>query len=269
MLQGLAIMPLQLVQLAVIIPRLFSRVFFTRTPRDHAELNLPQSINLGTVYPQAILIFIIGLTYSVIAPLVLIFATLYVRRQVSDPRLNARSSASATSFSNTACSSSSVRPARLAMALTVQTAAMRAVVRPGRSPSFASASACSSSRCDETCLVHLTAAGLHARPFHPAAGVRPVHPHGAPHRRHGLLVLADAHLVRQAGSLRQPEPGQRDATRPDDRRRAATTRSSRHEVAGQPEPRSLRRDERRDVRCRPGPADRLLATGTSFARWPS
>ena len=80
MLQGLAIMPLQLVQLAVILPRLFSRIFFTRTPREHAELNLPQSINLGTVYPQAILIFIIGLTYSVIAPLVLVFATLYVRR---------------------------------------------------------------------------------------------------------------------------------------------------------------------------------------------
>ena len=81
MLQGLAIMPLQLVQLAVILPRLWSRIFFTRTPREHAELNLPQSINLGTVYPQAILIFIIGLTYSVIAPLVLVFATLYVRRR--------------------------------------------------------------------------------------------------------------------------------------------------------------------------------------------
>jgi hypothetical protein len=33
MLQGLGIMPLQLVQLAVIIPNLFYRLFITRTPR--------------------------------------------------------------------------------------------------------------------------------------------------------------------------------------------------------------------------------------------
>lgn len=34
-------------------------------------------INLGTVYPQAILIFTIGITYSIIAPLILPFTTLY------------------------------------------------------------------------------------------------------------------------------------------------------------------------------------------------
>lgn len=34
-------------------------------------------VNLGTVYPQALLIFTLGMTYSIISPLVLPFATLY------------------------------------------------------------------------------------------------------------------------------------------------------------------------------------------------
>ena len=37
LLQGLGIMPLQLVQLAVILPRWFYRIFFTRTPRGGSE----------------------------------------------------------------------------------------------------------------------------------------------------------------------------------------------------------------------------------------
>ncbi|GAA99842.1 uncharacterized protein L969DRAFT_91783 [Mixia osmundae IAM 14324] len=77
MLQGLAIMPLQLVQLSTVVPRWFCRIFLTRTPRDHAELNAPPILNLGQVYPQAILIFIICLNYSIIAPLVLLFGTCY------------------------------------------------------------------------------------------------------------------------------------------------------------------------------------------------
>lgn len=94
---GLAIMPLQLLELAVVIPRLFYKMFITRTPRgysflpllstrfllsdtsivDHAELNAPPTLNLGTVYPQALLIFTLGLTYSIISPIILPFATLY------------------------------------------------------------------------------------------------------------------------------------------------------------------------------------------------
>lgn len=77
MLQGLAIMPLQLVQLAVVIPRLIFRVFWTRTPREFSELNAPPVLSLGTVYPQAILIFNVCVTYSVISPVILVFATLY------------------------------------------------------------------------------------------------------------------------------------------------------------------------------------------------
>ncbi|THH11632.1 hypothetical protein EW146_g7980 [Bondarzewia mesenterica] len=76
-LQGLGIMPLQLLNLGVIIPRLFTRIFITRTPRDFAELNAPPMINYGVVYPQAILIFVITILYSVVQPLILIFGAIY------------------------------------------------------------------------------------------------------------------------------------------------------------------------------------------------
>ena len=86
-------MPLQLLNLGVIIPRVFYRLLVTRTPRgnfiiipyfsclsfptDFAELNAPPVINYGTVYPQAILIFVITLLYSIAQPLILIFGAIY------------------------------------------------------------------------------------------------------------------------------------------------------------------------------------------------
>ncbi|KAG2004616.1 membrane protein [Coprinopsis cinerea AmutBmut pab1-1] len=76
-LQGLGIMPLQLLNLGVIIPRAFSLMFFTRTPRDFAELNAPPMVNYGVVYPQAILMFVITLLYSVVQPLIVIFGAIY------------------------------------------------------------------------------------------------------------------------------------------------------------------------------------------------
>ncbi|KAI0262633.1 DUF221-domain-containing protein [Gloeopeniophorella convolvens] len=76
-LQGLGIMPLQLLNLGVILPRFFFRLLITRTPRDFAELNAPPVINYGTVYPQAILIFVITLLYSIAQPLILIFGAIY------------------------------------------------------------------------------------------------------------------------------------------------------------------------------------------------
>ncbi|KAJ7715712.1 hypothetical protein DFH07DRAFT_361132 [Mycena maculata] len=75
-LQGFGIMPLQLLNLGVTIPRFF-RLFVTRTPRDFAELNAPPMINYGIVYPQAILIFVITMLYSVTQPLILIFGAIY------------------------------------------------------------------------------------------------------------------------------------------------------------------------------------------------
>ncbi|KAL4080029.1 hypothetical protein V8B97DRAFT_1929520 [Scleroderma yunnanense] len=76
-LQGLGIMPLQLLNLGVIIPRMIYRIFVTRTPRDFAELNAPPMINYGVVYPQAILIFVITILYSVVQPLIVVFGALY------------------------------------------------------------------------------------------------------------------------------------------------------------------------------------------------
>jgi hypothetical protein len=87
-------MPLQLLNLGIIIPRFFYRLLITRTPRgnwifvsaccirpnvrtDFAELNAPPVINYGTVYPQAILIFVITLLYSIAQPLILIFGAIY------------------------------------------------------------------------------------------------------------------------------------------------------------------------------------------------
>ncbi|GJN93152.1 hypothetical protein Rhopal_006199-T1 [Rhodotorula paludigena] len=77
MLAGLAITPLQLLELATVIPRVFYQLFLTKTPRDHAELNAPTQINLGVIYPQALLVWTIGLTYSIIVPIILPFTTLY------------------------------------------------------------------------------------------------------------------------------------------------------------------------------------------------
>ncbi|KZV93163.1 DUF221-domain-containing protein [Exidia glandulosa HHB12029] len=76
-LQGFGIMPLQLLNLGVIIPRFFYRAFITRTPRDFAELNAPPMVNYGAVYPQAILVFVITMLYSVIQPLILFFGAAY------------------------------------------------------------------------------------------------------------------------------------------------------------------------------------------------
>lgn len=88
-------MPLQLLNLGVIIPRWFYRAFLTRTPRgmfipmyissvtnlthhaDFAELNAPPMINYGVVYPQAILMFVITMLYSVVQPLIVIFGAIY------------------------------------------------------------------------------------------------------------------------------------------------------------------------------------------------
>lgn len=86
-------MPLQLLNLGVIIPSAVMRLFVTRTPRgvstfssflystnqfpDFAELNAPPMINYGVVYPQAILIFVMTLLYSVVQPLMVIFGAIY------------------------------------------------------------------------------------------------------------------------------------------------------------------------------------------------
>jgi hypothetical protein len=44
---------------------------------DFAELNAPPMINYGVVYPQAILVFVMTLLYSVVQPLIVIFGAIY------------------------------------------------------------------------------------------------------------------------------------------------------------------------------------------------
>ena len=73
---ALGVMPLQLLNLGVVLPRLLY-LFFTRTPRDFAELNAPPMINYGGVYPQALLVFVITVLYSIIQPFILVFGALY------------------------------------------------------------------------------------------------------------------------------------------------------------------------------------------------
>ncbi|CDZ98226.1 Uncharacterized conserved protein [Phaffia rhodozyma] len=77
MLQGLGIMPFQLLNIGTVLSLGFYRAFYTKTPRDFAELNAPPMLNYGTVYPQAILVFTVTLMYSVISPLVLVFGAIY------------------------------------------------------------------------------------------------------------------------------------------------------------------------------------------------
>lgn len=76
-LQGIALQPLQLLQLPTLILRAFYRVFLTRTPREFAELNAPPTLAMGNVYPQALLIFTLCILYSIVSPLIVIFGTVY------------------------------------------------------------------------------------------------------------------------------------------------------------------------------------------------
>ncbi|KAH9943319.1 uncharacterized protein BXZ73DRAFT_40317 [Epithele typhae] len=80
-LQGFALIPLQLLNLGIVIPRIIFRLFFenyrSHCASDFAELNAPPMINYGIVYPQAILVFVITLLYSVMQPLILVFGAVY------------------------------------------------------------------------------------------------------------------------------------------------------------------------------------------------
>lgn len=75
-LQSLSVLPLQLLQLPSLFLRLITRA---RTPRQYRLRRFMslEILNLGTIYPQALLAFNICITYSVIAPIILIFGTAY------------------------------------------------------------------------------------------------------------------------------------------------------------------------------------------------
>lgn len=74
--QAFAVIPLQLLQLPVIIGRAFGRLSAT-TPREHAELNAPPQLYTGSVYPAALIVFTLCIVYSIVSPLITIFGALY------------------------------------------------------------------------------------------------------------------------------------------------------------------------------------------------
>ncbi|MCO5565398.1 hypothetical protein L7F22_019071 [Adiantum nelumboides] len=74
--QSLAIIPLQLLQLPVTFGRAFGRLT-AKTPRQHAELNAPPQLYSGSVYPAALIVFTLGVLYSIVTPLITVFAMIY------------------------------------------------------------------------------------------------------------------------------------------------------------------------------------------------
>ncbi|CAD6980520.1 unnamed protein product [Tilletia controversa] len=74
--QALAIVPLSLLQLPYVLNRGWARMW-TLTPREHAELNVPPMLYMGTVYPQALIIFTLSVLYGIVSPLLPIFGAIY------------------------------------------------------------------------------------------------------------------------------------------------------------------------------------------------
>ncbi|KAJ2964731.1 hypothetical protein NQZ79_g257 [Umbelopsis isabellina] len=75
--QGMMLLPIQLLQIGPVIVQLFRRWFLCKTPRDYAEVLAPVMYNYGWGYPMPVFIFIIVLIYSTMSPLILVFGTIY------------------------------------------------------------------------------------------------------------------------------------------------------------------------------------------------
>lgn len=188
---GLAITPLQLLELATVIPRVFYQLFLTKTPRGklctftvcwagadttpdrprgaqranpdqpgcHLPAGMPFSPSsacfLSLIHSslQALLVWTIGLTYSIIVPIILPFTTLYfgLAYLVYKYRFLFVFCASHSSSSRTGIDVPFTQIGRT-----------RAAVRRGRSPTTAWAWVCSSSR--SSCSVRCSSCipGAHA-----------------------------------------------------------------------------------------------------------
>ena len=75
--QGLAIQPFQLVLLPNILLRQFESLFCVMTPRRWAHLLSAPTLTIGTLYPQALLIFTLCVLYSIVSPCINVFGALY------------------------------------------------------------------------------------------------------------------------------------------------------------------------------------------------
>jgi hypothetical protein len=70
-------MPLNLLLIGALIVRGFNYLFLCKTPRDYAEARAPQNFMYGWAYPTPLLMFVVVLEYSTVAPLILLFGTVY------------------------------------------------------------------------------------------------------------------------------------------------------------------------------------------------
>lgn len=75
-LQSLTILPLQLLSLPIMLTAPFY-ILAAKTPREHAEAHGTPVFKAGTIYPQALIVATLGLLYSIVKPLVTLFALLY------------------------------------------------------------------------------------------------------------------------------------------------------------------------------------------------
>nr|CAG8547931.1 1116_t:CDS:10 [Entrophospora candida] len=75
-LQGIGIFPIHLLQLREVSMTLFYRLI-SKTPRDYAEANAPPFLDYGEELPPMVLIFVLVLVYSSLAPVILPFGAIY------------------------------------------------------------------------------------------------------------------------------------------------------------------------------------------------
>ncbi|KAI9027244.1 hypothetical protein CLU79DRAFT_740969 [Phycomyces nitens] len=75
--QGMMLLPIQLLQIGPIIVQLLQSAFFCKTPRDYAEVLAPRMYNYGSGYPVPVFMFVVLLVYSTISPLILLFGAVY------------------------------------------------------------------------------------------------------------------------------------------------------------------------------------------------
>ncbi|KAH7058463.1 hypothetical protein BKA57DRAFT_449336 [Linnemannia elongata] len=75
-LKGIGMFPIQLLLIGDVFKQSFHG-FLSKTPRDYAETRAPPEQNIGVVYSNATLAFVIILIYSCMKPIILLFGLLY------------------------------------------------------------------------------------------------------------------------------------------------------------------------------------------------
>ncbi|CAJ0890984.1 6138_t:CDS:1, partial [Entrophospora sp. SA101] len=76
MIQGIGLFPAHLLQIKEVAVVIFKRLK-AKTPRSYAYANAPPFLDYGEELPPMVLIFVIVLVYSSIAPIILPFGAIY------------------------------------------------------------------------------------------------------------------------------------------------------------------------------------------------